>query len=646
MAYEKSAGLSNMEELLRKDVGKEGIQFFSPQLNIIRRARNLPKNLDDEALATARFYEALGLIEQSMNPLLWVFTLTGLEEKEQELRRLQAAATFRIREKNITSWKHVQEDLETQLLFNDISTLKFGIIGQRRDLLNKCKRDNITTLLGLILYPFTYRKTLAETDETAKAFYGPNVQFKKKNKYTDALIYTLASQDTFRHASLERILATPTDDEMWAIKTAYDEARAQQYKGTAGFTSKHLEYLSEKFLGRRLTIKEKDEVAPAYIHESDKFRPNIVLDWFSKKMEMQERTTYGVASGKQTRGIVTSRIGSKSEKRHLFGLSFMDKHKRHEILGNVPETSFELFEVILAPFYELKQDELFMQTAQFTIESLGLPEQAWIYDYTGIKTEILRMTMLLVSERQPKFDLLEACQRLASAVLSGRVDRDDERVGNYIATEKLPRVIWDHIGRMLVEILEETLVHEESRAQRIVREIFWEEDRSGLVTSKKFSPAFQVDLFYQPRTKSIGEITIYSTKDFDFQYRHALASGYPWYATINESLEKLVEDSFSVSYSQRGSLTGTVLLRQVVFDIDGESFILFYQPFDDHLSILAFNEADPFGKDVRETINPVEVIFRPRKFLDRGPKRNKLDLILERALATDPKDLQAVISNL
>ncbi|MHA2499697.1 MAG: hypothetical protein ACXAEL_09055 [Candidatus Hodarchaeales archaeon] len=646
MVIEKTTDLTDMDEMLRTDIDSKGIDYFAPQLNIIRRARNLPKNLEDERFATAKFYESLGLIEQWLSPLSNIFTFAGLDDKHLVLQRLQSSAAFRIREENIASWQQVLLDSETQFLFNEIKTLRFEIEGQRSTLLRTCNRANITTMLGLILYPFTYRKTLGEAEETAKNFFGPNVQYKKKNKYTDALIFMLAAEETFRHASLERILANPTSEEMWDVKRAYDEAKGAQYKSSAGFSTKQLDFLAERFLGRRLSIMERDEIAPAYLYESDRYRPDIVLDWFSKQMKTQEKAAARTES--VGTGIVSQRFGAKSKKRHLFGLSFMDKHKRDSVLGNVPETSFELFEFILGPFHELKQDAIFMQTAQFSIECLGLPEQAWIYDYTGIKTEILRLTMLLISERQPKFDLLEACQRLASSVLSGRVDRDDVRLGNYIATEKLPRETWEHIGTTMVEILEEALIHEESKAQRIIREIFADEDRSGLVTSKKFSPAFQVEIFYQPRTQSPGEITIHSAEDFDFQYRHVLASGFPWYEMINKSLERLVEDSFNVSYSQRSSLAGHVLLRQVVFDIGDETFIYFYQPFDDRLSVLAFRERDPLSREEHgpEPINPVEVIFRPRKFLDRGPKRNNLDLILERALATDAKDLAVVISNL
>lgn len=641
MASEKSDELANIDDMLRNEIGETGIEYFAPQLNIIRRARNLPKNLEDERFTTARFYESLGLIEQWLNPLSNIFAIAGIEEKQRALRKLQTAATFRIKQENITYWKQVLQDSETKFLFNEIKSLKHEIEGLRTKFLTFCRRADIATLLGLILYPFTYRKTLGEAENTARNFYGPNVQFKKKNKYTDALIFILAAEETFRHASLERILANPTSEEMWGVKRAYDEAKAKQYKSGAGFTTKERDFLAETFLGRRLSVMEKDEIAPAYLPQSDRYRPDIVLDWFSRQMKTQEQK-----SEMQGAGIVSQRFGSESKKRHLFGLSFMDKHKRDKILGNVPETSFELFEFILAPFHELKQEEIYMQTAQFSVECLGLPEQAWIYDYTGIKTEILRLTMLLISERQPKFDLLEACQRLASSILSGRVDRDDVRLRNFIATEKLPRETWDHIGTMLVEMLEEALIHEESRAQRIIREIFADEDRSGLVTSKKFSPAFQIDLFYQPRTKTPGEVTIHTANDFDFQYRHVLASGYPWYETINTSLERLVEDSFNVSYGQRNALAGNVLLRQVVFDIGEDSFIYFYQSFEDRLSVLAFRETDALASGGQETINPVEVIFRPRKFLDRGPNRNNLNLLLERALATDPKDLAVVISNL
>ncbi len=656
MANDKGIKLTDMETLLRRDVGVKGIQFFAPQLDIIRRARNLPKNLEDgnysmngiirktKPFATVKFYESLGLIEQWLNPLNDVFKIVGLDEKKKTLRKLQIAAAFNIRQKRITSWQQVQEDEETRLLFNEIKILRYEIEGQLENLLNKCNRADITTLLALVLYPHLYRKALIDAVDDAKTFYGPNVEFKRKDKYTDALIFALASEETFRFASLEKVLATPDSQEMWEIKNAYDKAKAQQYKGKAGFTTKQLDYLAEKFLGRRFTLIEKDEFASAYMYESDRFRPDIILDWLSKKVKAEKKPSYGTE--KQKTGIVSSRFKDSTKKRHLFGLSFMDKHKRHETLGNVPQSSFELFEVVLAPFHELKQHAVIMQTSQFTVECLGLPEQAWIYDFTGIKTEILRLTMLLISERQPKFDLLEACQRLSSAILSGRVDRDDVRMGNYIATEKLPRNTWNHAGRMLVEILEETLVHEESTAQKIVRNIFAETDRSGLVTSKQFTPAFQLDISYKPRTLSPNEITIYAAKDFDLQYRHVLISGYPWYGDVCRNLEKLVEDSFNVSSSQRSALAGNVHLRQVVFDISGNSFINFYSPSESGLSVLSFLETRTVSKDGQEAINPVEVIFRPRKFLERGPKRNHLDLLLDKARATDPKDLQVVISNL
>jgi hypothetical protein len=158
----------------------------------------------------------------------------------------------------------------------------------------------------------------------------------------------------------------------------------------------------------------------------------------------------------------------------------------------------ETFEKILGPFHELKQQNAFKQSAQFEIANvMQLGSQAWIYDYSGIKMGILRSTLLLISDKQPKFDVLEACQRLTSSVLSGKVDRNDSREGNYIITDQLPPRMWNYIGKSLLTILEEALIKEESLAVSLVKGIFKDEDRSKLVTSKKFIPVFLVTTTYK-----------------------------------------------------------------------------------------------------------------------------------------------------
>ena len=61
------------------------------------------------------------------------------------------------------------------------------------------------------------------------------------------------------------------------------------------------------------------------------------------------------------------------------------------------------------------------------------------------------------------------------------------------------------------------------------------------------------------------------------------------------------------------------------------------------ISALIFKETDILDE---EGIDPVEVIFRPHKFLRMGPEKNNLQLILDSARATDPKDLMTIISTM
>ncbi|MHA2203832.1 MAG: hypothetical protein ACW991_09095, partial [Candidatus Hodarchaeales archaeon] len=287
----------------------------------------------------------------------------------------------------------------------------------------------------------------------------------------------------------------------------------------------------------------------------------------------------------------------------------MDKHRRQEILGNITPELAETFDRILVPFHELKQDNAFIQSAQFEIENvLDLPSQAWIYDYTGVETEILRSTLLLISDRQPKFDVLEACQRLANIILSGRVDRNDFKRGNYTVTNQLPPRIWDSIGNQLLALLEEALVREETLTVQIIKNIFQDEDRSSLVTSKKFIPVFltQTDFKYdrkrghQPQT-----MTVWAREDFKFQYRFTQVAGYPWYFMVNSLLESLVVNALEIPSFKIIQIHENVKIRQTVYTIDDETYIVYYGAHGDGISALAFKETDLTNE---EGIDPVEVI--------------------------------------
>ena len=60
------------------------------------------------------------------------------------------------------------------------------------------------------------------------------------------------------------------------------------------------------------------------------------------------------------------------------------------------------------------------------------------------------------------------------------------------------------------------------------------------------------------------------------------------------------------------------------------------------MTCLAFKEVPEFT----DGITPVEVLFRPKKFIERKPEDNGLQLLIMDARATDPKDLESIISNL
>jgi hypothetical protein len=340
-------------------------------------------------------------------------------------------------------------------------------------------------------------------------------------------------------------------------------------------------------------------------------------------------------------------------------LTILDKHKNTETLGNLPEESLPIIEALLSIFHELKQSNSFAEAIGFelTEQIFGLPEQAWLYDFSGIKSEILRSTMLLVSDQIPKFDLLEACQRFSTEVLSARVDRNDLRIqheggqiNNYIQTNLLPRDSWEFVGQGMMRIIEEVLIYEENESRKIIKQIFAEEDRSHLVTSKKFQPAFMTKLTFEKRKENYSPkvITIYSRPDFDFQYRHAQNAGYPWYFDENELIRLLLQTSMG----KKDIPHQVIKLKKVITNIDGEKFIFYYevsQPkeiaveiFEVELTTLACKEVPEFT----EGITPVEVLFRPKKYINKKPEENGFEMLVTMARATDPKDLESMISNL
>jgi hypothetical protein len=175
------------------------------------------------------------------------------------------------------------------------------------------------------------------------------------------------------------------------------------------------------------------------------------------------------------------------------------------------------------------------------------------------------------------------------------------------------------------------------------------DDSTKLVTSKKFVPIFLVEtnfkrgVYFNEKGLFPETISIWVREKFEFQYRHAQMAGYPWYYDTNFLLESLVIEALSLPSFKVSQLQENVTLRQTVFSVDDLTFFVYYQVTPEGISALAFKEVDVLDKD---GIDPVEIIYRPHKYLDRGPEKNNLHLVLDKARAQDPKDLMTIISNI
>lgn len=667
--------LPNMISLDTKDIGPHldeilgtfGIEYIIPQFEILRKARGLPKDIDDEKLMAPKFFMALKLIELWIEPLQYLLELE-LGDLENSYRQHQNQLAYLLRETETTSWSKAlaHENSRIPDLIKQLSEQKKVIEQKRLDLMTKSTRLEITNLLGLMLYPHSNLKTLTDAVQNAhETYYGPNAAYKKANKYTDALIFVKAAIEVFQKA--KALPKTAEGDEfgkifrslrnlreMEEIEDLYREIKTANSFQDNGISMRQLNFLFSRVLQRGISPSERGMFngSEYYIEAKDKYRIDKVLEFIMVQLYGPTISTSQEVEGK----------GISQERRFLFGLTILDKHKNTETLGNLPSQSLPIIEALLSIFHELKQSNSFMEAAGFelTEQMFGMPDQAWLYDFSGIKSEILRSTMLLVSDRVPKFDLLEACQRFSTEVLSARVDRNDLRVrhmggqiNNYIQTNLLPKDTSTFVGEAMVKIIEEVLIHEEDVSRKILKQIFAEEDRSNLITSKKFQPAYLTKITFElgkDKTYAPQVITIYRRPDFDFQYRHAQNAGYPWYFHENELIRRLME----VSLEQKDNTIpkNAIQLRKVITKIDNEKFILYYEVgapkevtidiYQMTLTCLAFKEVPEFT----DGITPVEVLFRPKKFIERNPEDNGLELLIMDARATDPKDLESIISNL
>ena len=638
-----TTNLENLEKQLEDELGKVGLEYLFPQLEITRAARNLPSKLEDYKLTAQKFFQSYQTLQQWLAPVVVPIT-DQLIEVENRLRELQYQIRYHIQEENISFWKDVIQSSNPTLksLYPEIVNLREYILQKRTIFLKTAQRDAIPELFGQVLWPYTELYDLRSTvNEVKQRYFGPNCYYRKENIFTDALILNLLCQDVLRQrrgastvsGQIEQLIESVLPFDRLNEQLEWTKFKRDSDEGY--FKEGQIRKVVKALLPKMSSSEVFRGINAFYDSSYDSYPIGRFLEWLTAALRQKS----------DTRGDIRE-VSTGIEKDFLIGLSFMDKHRRQEILGNITSELTETFDRILAPFHELKQDNAFMQSAQFEIQDvIDLPSQAWIYDYTSTETEILRSTLLLISDRQPKFDVLEASQRLANIVLSGRVDRNDFRRGNYILTNKLPSRIWDSIGNQLLTILEEALVREETLTVQIIKNIFQDEDRSKLVTSKKFIPVFLVQTNFQyTRLKGFQpqSITIWAKEDFEFQYRFAQVAGYPWYFDVNELLESLVVNALEIPSFKVVQIHENVKLRQTVYTIDDSTFIIYYGAHPDGVLALAFKEIDI----LEEGIDPVEVIFRPHKFLEAGPEKNNLKLILDNARASDPKDLMTIISSL
>lgn len=644
----------NIEDRVKEKYGERGVEYLAPQLEILRMARNLPSKLDDVRLLTQKFYQSYETIIKWLAPVIVPIT-EEFSELEDQLREMQYQMKFIIQQEEIKFWNEIQYSTNPNVQSQYIQILQTRnyILKLRQRYLQAAHRNELSDLFSLVLWPYTDHTSWDDVlKEVKKTYFGPNCYYDKKNIFNDALLLTALAEDCLvqrkyssdANKQIETIIESRLT--FRKIEEQFEWSKYKRDHNDGYFTEMQVSGIIKELLPG-LPVSMKSSLYQVYDDSLDKYPIGKFLDWLRTTMRQQSATT-------EERDYDDD---DSSTKRHLIGLSFLDRHRRQEILGNISTELSDTFEKILGPFHELKQQNAFMQSAQFEISNvMQLGSQAWLYDYSSIDTGILRSTLLLISDKQPKFDVLEACQQLASSVLSGRVDRNDTKEGNYIVTDQLPSRMWKYVGKNLLTILEEALINEESMAVSLIKGIFKDEDRSKLVTSKKFIPVFLVKTEFKRGidhlTKHKGlfpeTMSVWARADSEFQFRFANLAGYPWFYDINELLESLVIKALNLPTHRIGEIHENVKLRQTVYRIDDQVYIIYYEHdcLDEQrevISALIFKETDILSED---GIDPVEVIFRPHKFLKMGPEKNDLKLILDAARATDPKDLMTIISTM
>ena len=279
---------------LEQSLGKYGIDYIIPQFEIIRTARGLPKNIDDEKLMAPKFFMALKLIELWIEPMQYLLELE-LGELENSYREHQNQLSFLLKETDTISWSKALNHPNPRIpdLIKTILEQKKVIEEKRNELMTKSTRLEITNLLGLMLYPHSNIKELNDAIANAhETYYGPNALYKKSNKYTDALIFVKAAIEVFQKT--KALPKTAEGDEfgkifrslrnlkeMEEIEDLYREIKTTNTFSSNGLNMRQLNFLFSRVLQRSMAPSERGMFngSDFYLDTIDKYRIDKVLEW-------------------------------------------------------------------------------------------------------------------------------------------------------------------------------------------------------------------------------------------------------------------------------------------------------------------------------------------------------------------------------
>jgi hypothetical protein len=290
---------------LEEELGDFGVDYFNSQLEILRIARSLPKDIDDERLMAPKFYLALKLIEAWISPLQFLIDLE-LSELENAYRENQNQLSFLLKETNTTSWANalIHENERIPALIKEIIAQKEVIDKKRNWLMEKSTRSKITNLLGLMLYPHSKGTELDKAIlEVYEKYYGPNVRYKKSNKYADALIFLKAAIDSFE--TTKALPKTAEGDEfgkifrahrnlreMEEIEDLYRNLKATNSFEKQGLNMRQLNFIFSRVLKKSMTPSERSmfNTDPNfYLEDIDRYRVDKFLEWVMYKLYGREQ---------------------------------------------------------------------------------------------------------------------------------------------------------------------------------------------------------------------------------------------------------------------------------------------------------------------------------------------------------------------